>query len=67
MVTLTEKGRRELQSFLNTFCAVPPTSAENLFAWEDAIDAEGHLEIAGRFSKNGNPATTRFTGEELEA
>ena len=69
MTTLSVVGRARLKAYIEEFCT---DRARETFAicgeaaWLNSIAADGCLEIAGRYTKNGVPVTVRFSGYELK-
>jgi hypothetical protein len=67
----TQEVLREINYWLKTDCQFINTdnyiSSLQASIWLDAIDCYGHLEIAARYSKTGNPITFEFANLNAEA
>lgn len=67
MAHLNETGIQNLEAFLTS--NMKPGTPINLDDWQRDIDFDGdtgHLEIRGRWTVTGNPATTTFGADEID-
>ena len=59
MFTFTHNTRVELVEFLKNI-GVQDLSDRAVESYANDIDDEGHLEVSGRYTEDGIPATHRF-------
>jgi hypothetical protein len=67
MIRLTPIGLRNLKDFIEengTDRVREAYAGSGEAAWIDSIDDDGFLEMQGRYTKTGQPVTTRFLGFE---